>query len=126
MAYIFILASVFDHTICLHELAITTTRQFLTLDARNSLTISLLNMDRLTEIYELYKNPSNVLFEEENFLDYRLGGFHPVTLGDTLKDGRYQIHHKLGFGGFSTVWVARDRRHVATLLAIHFPCADGT
>ena len=79
----------------------------------------------MDELAKLYKNPSNVLFEEENFLHYRPGGFHPVALGDTLKDGRYQIQHKLGYGGFSTVWVARDHRHVAALLTTHFACADG-
>ena len=57
-------------------------------------------MDELTKIY---KNPENVLFEEETFRLYRPGGFHPVDLGDTLKDSRYQIQHKLGYGGFSTV-----------------------
>lgn len=47
---------------------------------------------------------------------YRPGGFHPVHLGDTLSDGRYWIIHKLGFGGFSTVWLAREEsqnRYVA-------------
>jgi hypothetical protein len=95
-------------------------------NGRHSLTRLLLIMDGLGKIDELYKNPSNVLFEEENFLDYRPGGFHPVALGDTLKDGRYKIHHKLGYGGFSTVWVARDHRYVVALLAVHFACADGT
>jgi hypothetical protein len=71
-------------------------------------------MDGFTKMHELYDNPSNVLFEE-NFLDYRRGGFHLVTLGDTLKDGRYKIHHKQDYGGFSTVCVARDYSHVAAL-----------
>jgi serine/threonine-protein kinase SRPK3 len=62
----------------------------------------------LETMYEIYKSPSNVLFEEENFLDYRPGGFHPITLGDIVKDGRYKIYHKLGYGGFSTVWLTRD------------------
>ena len=39
---------------------------------------------------------------------YRSGGFHPIHLGDTLKGGRYRVLHKLGHGGFSTVWLARD------------------
>ncbi|KAF2789022.1 kinase-like protein [Melanomma pulvis-pyrius CBS 109.77] len=40
---------------------------------------------------------------------YRPGGYHPICLGDTFKDGRYKILHKLGYGGFATVWAARDR-----------------
>lgn len=52
----------------------------------------------------------------ENVERYRPGGFHPVHLGDTLSDGRYRIIHKLGYGGFSTVWLAREesrKRYVA-------------
>lgn len=44
---------------------------------------------------------------------YRPGGYHPVHLGDSLKDGRYQIIHKLGFGGYSTVWTAKYRKCVS-------------
>jgi serine/threonine-protein kinase SRPK3 len=41
-------------------------------------------------------------------LNYRLGGFHPVHLDDSFKNGRYLVIHKLGHGGFATVWLARD------------------
>lgn len=41
---------------------------------------------------------------------YQKGGYHPVHLGDCLKNGRYKILHKLGWGGYSTVWAARDIR----------------
>ena len=71
--------------------------------------ISRLDRVRLTmDIYDIYGTSNLLLFEEENVLNYRPGGYHPIALGDTLKDGRYQIHHKLGCGGFSTVWAARD------------------
>jgi len=49
-------------------------------------------------------------------LNYRAGGFHPVHLDDTFKKGRYTVIHKLGHGGFATVWLARDntrQRYVA-------------
>jgi serine/threonine-protein kinase SRPK3 len=39
---------------------------------------------------------------------YRIGGYHPIALRDLLKDGRYKILHKLGWGGYSTVWAAKD------------------
>ena len=39
---------------------------------------------------------------------YRKGGYHPTHLGDTFKDGRYKVIHKLGWGGYATIWLARD------------------
>lgn len=48
--------------------------------------------------------------------DYEPGGYHPIIIGDTLHNGRYQIADKLGHGGYSTVWLARDtllKRYVA-------------
>lgn len=47
---------------------------------------------------------------------YRPGGYHPVHLGDTYENGRYKVLHKLGAGGYSTTWLARDgnsERYVA-------------
>ncbi|KAK3371934.1 kinase-like domain-containing protein [Podospora didyma] len=47
----------------------------------------------------------------EDVEKYRPGCFHTVHLGDRYGDGgRYKIVHKLGNGGSSTVWPARDRR----------------
>jgi serine/threonine protein kinase len=50
----------------------------------------------------------SLLDDVENLEQYRAGGFYPVHLGDTFDDGRYKVLHKLGYGGFSTVWLARD------------------
>jgi hypothetical protein len=41
--------------------------------------------------------------------DYRPGRYHPVNLGDTFKDSRYRVIRKLGYGSYSTVWLARDQ-----------------
>ncbi|TQW10224.1 protein kinase [Cordyceps javanica] len=46
--------------------------------------------------------------DTEDVEGYRAGGFHPVHLGDTFDGKRYKVVHKLGAGGFSTVWLARD------------------
>ena len=44
----------------------------------------------------------------ENVEEYEPGGLHPMCIGDVLDNGRYAVIHKLGYGGFSTVWLARD------------------
>ncbi|KAK0739484.1 kinase-like domain-containing protein [Apiosordaria backusii] len=44
----------------------------------------------------------------EDLGKYCPGGYHPIHLHDTLQNDRYEILHKLGFGAFSTVWLARD------------------
>ena len=44
----------------------------------------------------------------ESLENYRLGGYHPVNLGDTFSAGRYEVVHKLGYGTYSTVWLCRD------------------
>lgn len=48
--------------------------------------------------------------EEEELADYRVGGYHPVKLGDVIRENRYQIKRKLGWGHFSTVWMALDNQ----------------
>lgn len=48
--------------------------------------------------------------------DYVPGGYHPTLIGDIFCSGRYTIAHKLGFGGYSTIWLAWDqqrRRYVS-------------
>lgn len=46
--------------------------------------------------------------EAEPVEDYRPGGFHPVHFGDLLHHEQYKIVGKLGFGSFSTAWLAKD------------------
>ena len=46
----------------------------------------------------------------EDLEEYTPGGFHPTSIGDVFDDGRYTIVHKLGFGGYSTIWLARDHQ----------------
>eukprot|EP01018_Ginkgo_biloba_P029854 Gb_06992 [translate_table: standard] len=46
--------------------------------------------------------------EDEGTDDYRKGGYHAVRLGDSFKNGRYIVQRKLGWGHFSTVWLAWD------------------
>ena len=52
----------------------------------------------------------NIGLSAESLRHYCPGGYHPIHLNDTLKDGQYEILHKLGFGSFATVWLARDHR----------------
>ncbi|KAG6895657.1 hypothetical protein C0993_009333 [Termitomyces sp. T159_Od127] len=59
---------------------------------------------------------SMVTEDEEDWEDYVKGGYHPVKLGDRFSEGRYEVVRKLGWGHFSTVWLAKDTklaRHVA-------------
>ncbi|KAG0645119.1 Dis1-suppressing kinase [Hyphodiscus hymeniophilus] len=54
--------------------------------------------------------------DEEDSEDYCKGGYHPVTVGEQFKDGKYTVVRKLGWGHFSTVWLSKDnvtKKHVA-------------
>lgn len=48
--------------------------------------------------------------DEEDWEDYIKGGYHPVKIGDVFSDGRYVVVRKLGWGHFSTVWMAKDSK----------------
>ncbi|KAK0117610.1 hypothetical protein ONS95_011945 [Cadophora gregata] len=55
-------------------------------------------------------------FDVEGPENYKEGGFHGVVLGETFCNGRYTVVHKLGHGGFATVWLVWDdtlREYVA-------------
>lgn len=46
--------------------------------------------------------------EDEGRDGYRKGGYHAVRPGDQFAEGRYIAQRKLGWGTFSTVWLAFD------------------
>ena len=48
--------------------------------------------------------------EDEGLSDYKPKGYHPVHVGEVLLD-RYIIAQKLGWGHFSTAWLAFDTKH---------------
>ncbi|XP_071705843.1 uncharacterized protein [Rutidosis leptorrhynchoides] len=51
---------------------------------------------------------SDYTSEDEGTEDYRRGGYHAVRIGDKFKHSRYIVQSKLGWGHFSTVWLAWD------------------
>jgi serine/threonine-protein kinase SRPK3 len=54
--------------------------------------------------------------EDEGIPDYKIGGYHPVHVGEVMIN-RYVVVQKLGWGHFSTVWLARDT-HYNTYVAL--------
>ena len=47
--------------------------------------------------------------EDEGREGYRKGGYHPVRLGEVYGN-RFKVVSKLGWGHFSTVWLALDQQ----------------
>ena len=45
----------------------------------------------------------------EDMEDYKRDGYHPTYIGETFMNGRYVVLQKLGWGHFSTVWLAEDK-----------------
>ncbi|KAJ7851050.1 kinase-like protein [Mycena olivaceomarginata] len=43
---------------------------------------------------------------EESLDEYRLGGYHPMKLGEVV-NSRYEVMRKLGWGEYSTVWLVK-------------------
>lgn len=74
--------------------------------------------DDTTRTYKLGQYTEDV----EDLDGYCVGGYHPVSLGDIL-NGRYEIIHKLGFGSYAVVWLARDTL-TATNVAVKILMAD--
>lgn len=73
--------------------------------------------------------PSNAPVEDLHFPEadvedleqYRADGYRPTLIGDSFQEGRYTVVHKLGHGGYSTIWLARDHqqhRYVALKIKV--------
>ncbi|XP_010683926.2 uncharacterized protein LOC104898532 [Beta vulgaris subsp. vulgaris] len=60
---------------------------------------------------EVSESGSDYTSEDEGKEDYRRGGYHAVRIGDSFKNGTYVVQTKLGWGHFSTVWLAWDTKH---------------
>lgn len=67
----------------------------------------------------------------EDILRYAPGGYHPVIMGDILRDPRatkgpgYRIMHKLGYGAFATVWLAQ-RSDTNAFVSVKVTTANST
>eukprot|EP01071_Lankesteria_metandrocarpae_P010128 Lankesteria_metandrocarpae@DN5290_c2_g1_i1.p1 len=48
--------------------------------------------------------------DDEGVRDYKEGGYHPVSVGE-IYNSRYRVEGKLGWGHFSTVWIATDLKN---------------
>lgn len=55
----------------------------------------------------------------EDLEQYGPGGHHPVQIDDTFCEERYHIVHKLGAGGYATVYLAKDS-HNDRFVALKF------
>lgn len=77
------------------------------------------SMQSLEEISDdEYQRFHNLSAPVENVQEYRPGGYHPLYLGDYLQSARFVVLRKLGYGSYSTVWLAKDQRFI--LFAIIF------
>lgn len=55
--------------------------------------------------------------DSEGSEDYKPGGYHPVQVGDVFHQ-RYRVVQKLGWGHFSTVWLATDNQNPGNYVAL--------
>ena len=68
----------------------------------------------------LYKHIDDV----ETLTYYQPGGYHPIKIGDPVNE-RYCVVHKLGYGSFSTIWIARDKM-LSKYVAVKVGTADSS
>ncbi|CAK7275477.1 hypothetical protein SEPCBS57363_006703, partial [Sporothrix epigloea] len=64
--------------------------------------------------------------EVEDVEKYAPGGYHPVDIGDVISSGEreYEVIHKLGHGGFATVWLVRSGAQSTSYHALKILCPD--
>lgn len=77
-------------------------------------------MRLLSSTVDITSSDDGLVYVEEPDIEeleaYTPGGFHPTDIGDQFCDGRYEVVHKLGYGGYSLIWLAQDKpeqRYVA-------------
>ena len=58
--------------------------------------------------------------DDEGFDSYRKGGYHAVRVADQFAAGRYIAQRKLGWGQFSTVWLAYDTKTEVCFIPFSF------
>lgn len=70
-----------------------------------------------------YRSPSGAIDEDdiEDVHKYVPGGYHPVDIDDEIDE--YTVIHKLGSGGFATVWLVRSCKD-SQYYALKVLCAD--
>ncbi|EDO15132.1 hypothetical protein Kpol_413p7 [Vanderwaltozyma polyspora DSM 70294] len=73
---------------------------------QDQISISKNNQDSIDDEDEDYSSCDEK--NEESLKDYKPGGYHPAFKGESYKDNRYNLVRKLGWGHFSTVWLAKD------------------
>lgn len=81
-------------------------------------------MDLETDLPFRYRQPIMTYVEDVD--KYLPGGFHPVDIGDRVGAGKhtYQVIHKLGHGGSSTVWLVRSYAASPSYFALKILRAD--
>ena len=67
--------------------------------------LQLLNLLRPVSQTTRHPTPRQTI-EEPDY--YKPGGYHHVSLGNTFNSGAYTVLRKLGYGQYSTVWLAQD------------------
>lgn len=68
-----------------------------------------------------YRPPYMNEGEVEDVKKYVPGGYHPVDIGDKIDE--FIVVHKLGFGGFATVWLVQSTMN-SHYYALKILCAE--